>query len=33
MTEKFNAVPDLRKVYATPDARGPRKRGKLAQVL
>ena len=25
MTEKFNAVPDLRKVYAAPDARGPRK--------
>jgi len=25
MTEKFNAVPDFRTIYATPDARGPRK--------
>ena len=25
MTEKFNAVPNFRTIYATPDARGPRK--------
>ena len=30
MTEKFNAVPDLRKVYAAPDARGPRKLNAVA---
>jgi len=30
MTEKFNAVPDFRKVYAAPDARGPRKLNAVA---
>ena len=30
MTEKFNAVPDLRKVYAAPDARGPHKLNAVA---